>query len=231
VPTPYLPIVKAIAPNALTQHEQSESEQDREEQNLQDLAFREGAHHGVGDDVHQEFDRALLPGLRRVDLDRLGIDRPGIHVHADAGLKDIDHDQANDQRKRGDDLEINQRLQPDAADLLQILHAGDAVHDGAEDDWGDEHLDQLDEPVAERLHCLAEMRVEMAEQDTEHDRGEHLHVEMCVKRLVRDIGRHRTCRHHGLPSMLFGAGVIRTPLCVALSSARSTLAVIKSGAV
>ena len=85
---------------ALTQHEQSESEQDREEQNLQDLAFREGPDHGVGDDVHKEFDRALLPGLGRIDLDRLGIDRSGVHVHADAGLKDIDHDQANDQRKR-----------------------------------------------------------------------------------------------------------------------------------
>ena len=184
---------------ALTQHEQSESEQDREEQNLQDLAFREGPDHSVGDDVHKEFDRALLPGLGRIDLDRLGIDRSGVHVHADAGLKDIDHDQANDQRNRGEDLEIDERLQSDAADLLHILHAGDAMHDGAEDDRRDEHLDQLDKHVAQRLHGLAKVRVEMAQQDTEHDGGKHLHIEMRVKRFVRNIGSRRKCRIHGLP--------------------------------
>src|SRR4051794_13089749 len=130
---------------ALTQHEQSESEQDREEEYLQDLALREGAYHGVGDDVHQEFDRALLPGLRRIDLNRFGIDRSGVHVHADAGLKDVYHDQADDQGEAGDELEIEQRFHTDAADLLHILHAGDTVHDGTEDDRRDEHLDQLDE--------------------------------------------------------------------------------------
>ena len=105
----------------------------------------------------------------------------------------------DDQRKRGHDLEIDQRLHADAADLLHVLHAGDAVHDGAEDDRRDEHLDQLDEPVAERLHRLAELRVEMTQQDAEHDRGKHLHIEMRVKRLVRGIGSRRKCRIHGLP--------------------------------
>ena len=60
------------------------------------------------------------------------------------------------ERERGHDLEVEQRLEADAADLLHVLHAGDAVHDRAEDDRRDEHLDQLDEGVAERLHRLAQ---------------------------------------------------------------------------
>jgi len=73
------------------------------------------------------------------------------------------------------------------------------MHDGAEDDRRDEHLDQLDKQVAQRLHGLAKVRVEMAQQDTEHDGGKHLHIEMRVKRFVRNIGSRRKCRIHGLP--------------------------------
>ena len=184
-------------PAAFAEHGQREREQDREEQHLQDLALGEGADDGVGNDVHQEFDRALLPGLRGVDLDRFGIDRAHVDVHADAGLQDVDHDQADDQRQRGHDLEIDQRLQADAADLLHVLHAGDAVHHGAEDDRRDQHLDQLDEAVAERLHRHADVRIELPEQDADHDRGQHLHVEMGVERFARRC-RGRRCRRHGV---------------------------------
>ena len=65
--------------------------------------------------------------------DRLGVERRRVDVHAGAGLHDVDDDQPDDQRERADDLEIEQR-QAAAADLLHVLHAGDAEHDGAEDD-------------------------------------------------------------------------------------------------
>ena len=59
---------------------------------------------------------------------------------------------------RADDLEVEQRQAAGLADLLHVLHAGDADHDGAEDDRRDDHLDQLDEAVAERLHRRAGLR-------------------------------------------------------------------------
>ena len=59
--------------------------------------------------------------------------------------------QPDHQREGRDDLEIDQRLDADAADLLGILDMRDAGNHGAEDDRRDHHLDQLDEAVAERL--------------------------------------------------------------------------------
>ena len=51
--------------------------------------------------------------------------------------------------------EIGERLAGDAADLVQVAHAGDAGDHGQEDHRRDDHLDQLDEGVAERLQRLA----------------------------------------------------------------------------
>ncbi len=48
---------------ALAHHVQSEREQDRDEQHLQDLALGKRANHRVGYDVEQEFDGALRPAL------------------------------------------------------------------------------------------------------------------------------------------------------------------------
>src|SRR3712207_2713629 len=77
-------------------------------------------------------------------------------------------------------LEVDQRLDADPPDLLHVLHAGDAVHHRAEDDGRDQHLDQLDEGVAERLHLRPDLGPEVAEQDADHDGGQHLDVEVLV---------------------------------------------------
>ena len=104
----------------------------------------------------------------------LGIERCRVDVHAGAGLPKIDDHQADDQSERGHHLEVDQRLQPDPADLLHVLHAGDAVHHGAENDRRDQHLDQLDEEITQRLHLRAERWVEVPEQDAEHDGAQDL---------------------------------------------------------
>jgi hypothetical protein len=54
--------------------------------------------------------------------------------------------------ERGDDLEIDQGFDADAADFLCILDMGDSGYHRAEDDRRDHHLDQLDEAIAKRLH-------------------------------------------------------------------------------
>jgi hypothetical protein len=127
----------------LAQRVQGEGEQDGHEQHLQDLALGEGADHGRRDDVHQELDRALLAGLGGVGLDRRRIERRRVDVHPGTRLPQVDHDQADHQGHRGHDLEVDQRLQPDPADLLHVAHAGDAVHHRAEDDGRDQHLISL----------------------------------------------------------------------------------------
>ena len=186
---------------ALAERLQAEREQDGEEQHLQDLARRERADDRVGNDVHQELDRALLLGFRHEALDRPGVERLDVDVHVAAGLQGVHHDQADDQRNRGQHLEVDQRLEADASDLFHVLHAGDAMHDGAEDDRRDDHLDHLDEGVAERLHLLAEIRIEVPERDTDRDRGEHLHIETVIEWLALGRARRRRCVRHVAPPL------------------------------
>ena len=163
---------------------QREAEQHREQQHLQDLALGERVDDGGGDDVEQEIGRALhLAGLR-VGGDALGVERRRVDVHPAPGCTTLTIDEADDQRERADDLEVEQRVAAGLADLLHVLHAGDADDDRAEDDRRDDHLDQLDEAVAERLHRRAGLGKEVAEQNADDDRDDHLEVERLVERLV-----------------------------------------------
>ena len=90
----------------------------------------------------------------------------------------------DEQRERAHDLEVQQRQSRRSADLLHVLHAGDAGHHRAEDDRRDDHLDQLDEAVAERLHGGAGLGSEPAEHHAERDGQQHLQVEPTVGRAL-----------------------------------------------
>ncbi len=142
--------------------------------------------------AEQVGDDALLLGLRDVGRDRLGIERRGIDVEAVAGLQYLADQEADRERERRHRLEIEQRLDADAADLLEIAHRGDAVHDGAEDHRRDHHLDQRDEAVAERLELPAEVRIEIPDEDAERDRDQHLDVEDRVPGMTGRACQNRT---------------------------------------
>ncbi len=187
---------------ALAEPHDREAEQHREQQHLQDLALREGADHGVGNDVQHEVDALLRLGLLGIAGDRLGVRRS--IAEARAGLHQIADQQSDHQGEGRDDLEIDQRLDADATDLLGILDMGDARDDGAEDDRRDHHLDQLDEAVAERLDPLVggKRRPERASQRAKHDRDQDLDVENFVPRLAagtRRRSRGNGCRCHVSP--------------------------------
>ena len=98
-------------------------------------------------------------------------------MHPDPGLEHVGDDQPDDEGQGGHDLEIEERLEADAADRPQVAHAADAGDDSGEDDRTDEHLDQLDEGVAQRLEGGPEFRLEVAEQNARHDAEQHLTVE------------------------------------------------------
>ena len=134
---------------ALAETHQREAEQDRKQQDLEDFALREGADDGIRNDMQEEIDALLRLGLLGVAGDGLRVRHAAAETRA--GPDHIADDKTDHQREGGDDFEIDQRLDADAADLLGILYMRDAGYHGAEDDRRDHHLDQLDEAVAERL--------------------------------------------------------------------------------
>ena len=77
-----------------------------------------------------------LDGVR---LDSLGVQFASVHVHARAGLNDVDHQQANQQRKRGNDLKIDEGFPTYTAEFAHVADAGDSHHHGQKDNWADHH--------------------------------------------------------------------------------------------
>jgi hypothetical protein len=73
-----------------------------------------------------------------------------------------------------DDLEIYERAYPDPSNLREIPGRGDAVHDDAKHDHGNQHLDELDEAVAQRLHLKRQIRIGHAKSNTQSERNDDL---------------------------------------------------------
>src|SRR5207248_4556274 len=130
---------------ALAEPHQRKAEQDREQQNLKDLALRKGPDDGIGNDVQEKVDRLLRFRLFGIAGNRLRVRHAAAETRA--GPDQVTDEETDHQREGGDDLEINQRFDTNAADLLGILYMRDARYDGAEDDRRDHHIDQLDEAV------------------------------------------------------------------------------------
>ncbi|MCY1175704.1 hypothetical protein D9M73_159530 [compost metagenome] len=153
-----------------TQAMQGETEDHREHQHLQDIAVGEGADYGVRDDVEQEADRGLLRAGGGISGHAAGVQGADVDMHAGARLDHVHHHQANDQGDGRDDFEIEQRVATGLAHRLHALHASDTADHSAEDDRGNDHFDQFDEPVTQRFQGNAGLRVEVAQQDTDGDR-------------------------------------------------------------
>ena len=165
-------------------------EEHRKEEHLQDFAFREGAHDGVRDDVHQEFRRRLHLARARIGRDGPRVEGRRIDVHAGPRLHDVDEREADDQRDRRDDFKVEKREAARLADGLHVLHPRDAGDDRTEDHRRDDHLDETDEPVAEGLHLRADVGGDDAEDDADDDRADHLKVEHLVDGRALVAERH-----------------------------------------
>ena len=130
---------------------QRKAHQHRHQQHLQHIAARKRIKNSGGNDVEQKRHHALMLRLLGVLAEATHVEASHIHMQAHAGLQHIDDCQAQHQRQRGDQFEIAQRIEADAADATQIVHAGDAQHHRTEDDRRDDHLDQADEAITQRL--------------------------------------------------------------------------------
>ncbi len=204
---PYCPIVNAIAPKApigasftmmpmmrknicpaasiawrplaRSPRRTRDAGQDRDQQHLQQVALGEGVEEAGRDDAPGCGRRVVWPRpWRRWRL--LAVERRRVGVEAGAGLHDLADEHADQQRERRDHLEVDQRLQADAADLLEVAHRRDAVHDGAEDDRRDHHADQAMKASPSRFMRLAGLGREHAEQHAEDDRDQHLDVQLPI---------------------------------------------------
>ena len=155
----------------LAQRGERDAEKNREEDDLQDVAFREGVDDARGHDVREEVAEAHRLPLRRVLRDVAA--SHGRHVQAGARLGDVHDDEPDRERERRHDLEVDERLEADGADLLQVVHVGDAERDREEDDRPDHHPDERDERVAQRSHRTRGIRRDDAERHSDRDRDEN----------------------------------------------------------
>jgi hypothetical protein len=165
------------------------------QQHLQDIAAGQRAEEAVRNDPQEMADDAFLLGRGDVIRHRLGIECRRIDVETLAGLEQLADQEPDSECDGGYSLEIKQRLDADPADLAEIAHRADAVHDGAEDHRCDHHLDQRDEGVAQGLHRHAGLRKIMSDRDAERDGDEHLDVKHGVPGVPLRRGNGGGTRH------------------------------------
>ncbi|MNQ60005.1 hypothetical protein D3C85_742710 [compost metagenome] len=137
------------AAGLLAHQVQGAAEQHGEQQDLEDVVLGEGAEHRRRDQAQEEGHRPVhCLGPAAVDRRIAGREVVQVDARAVAQADAVGDHQADDQGEGGQHLEVDHRLQADAPHLLQVAGAGHTIDHHAEDDQGDQHLDQLDETIA-----------------------------------------------------------------------------------
>jgi hypothetical protein len=80
----------------------------------------------------------------------------GAHVDAGARVEQVGQHQADDDGDGGDDFEVDDGLQADAAQFLRVANSGDADDQRGNHDRDHDHLDQADKDIACRLQDVAD---------------------------------------------------------------------------
>src|SRR5260370_16382312 len=138
-----------------------EREQHTESDDLENVAAYHRVDHARRKRVHNRFDQRFGMAL----LDRLDdVDVAGRESYASSGLSEIHNRKSDEQRRGGDDLEINQRFDSHPSDLFQCAGTGDADHDGGDNQRRDDRLDQLDENVAQEITFVAPIGLQPSDQ-------------------------------------------------------------------
>ena len=164
---------------------EADPKDDREEQHLKHVVASEGVDRRGGDDVQDEAADPFALQLVRIGgvrIHRRSIELRGIDIHAVAGAED---ESEHDSEHQGDgchDLEVDEGLDADTPDLLEVAGSRDAMHDDAEDDWRDNHRNQLQKSVAQKLELDGEVRHRHAQHDAQQQRDKNLNEERLVQR-------------------------------------------------
>src|SRR6516225_8626683 len=153
---------------------QREAEEKRNKQNLKDVSPRERVEDRGGDDVYEKVRDALRFGLSRIICHSPCVQSSGIDIEAATGLHYVTDRESDQKRKCRDNFEIQKGLTADTADLLHVFHARNPGDQGAEDDQRNNHGDQANKRVAERLHRHSFRRADVAEEDGHSDAEQYL---------------------------------------------------------
>jgi hypothetical protein len=168
----------------ISDHRHGNPEQDGHEQRLQDVALGEGADEGGRDDTHEEADDGRLMRGGGILGNRSRVQRRGVDVQSTTRLDHIGDNKADDQGEGREKEEIGEGLARHPPNLPEIPHSGDARGDRQKDHRGDDHLDQFDKGVTQRLQAFAEIRPEMTNGPARHDRQQHNEVQAAIERLA-----------------------------------------------
>src|SRR4029077_15329841 len=131
---------------------ESHSEEDAEDYDLQDLVFGDGLGDVFGEDVDDE-----LRGGVRGGVEGFG-GGGGREADTFAGAAYVDGGETDEQRDGGDDFEIDQGLEAEAAYALEIGVACDADYERAEEERGDDDADEAEGDGAEEMAVCRERR-------------------------------------------------------------------------
>ena len=115
-------------------------------------------------------------------------------MESGAGLNEVSHDQAEDQGKKRGAGEVQECLDPDPSDRLDVAHCRDSRDDHEEDQRSDDHLDELNETIAQWPEGGPDIRPEMADEYTCDDGDQNLEEERLVQWLLLPRGRTRLQR-------------------------------------
>src|SRR5579862_7807010 len=112
------------------------------------------------------------------DGDGLG----GVRSHS--CFRDIDGNEANDERDGGEDFEVDERLEAETSDGAEFSVAGDAGDERAENERSDDDFDEPEKNVAEDLGREGDARCVEAELDA----GQHAEKDPSGKRAFAQSG-------------------------------------------
>ena len=128
---------------------ESHGKEDGEEDDLEHFVVGRGLEEALRHDVLEESGKR-----RRLLRQLLSLAGRRRELHADPRPSQVDRRQSDDERQGGDDLEIDEGLERQAADPLHVVAvAGDADHQAAEDQRHHDRLDHPEEDGRERLQA------------------------------------------------------------------------------
>jgi hypothetical protein len=166
-----LSIARTIGLPFLADGGDGEREEHAERDDLENVA----AHHRVDDAGGEGVDDSLDQRLRmrlRDGLDDVGV--RGGEGNADAGPGEVDDGQPDEERRGGDDLEVDERFRAHASDLFQRAAAGDPDDDGGENQRRDDGLDEVQEDVAQEVNGVPPIGPEVANGAADDEADEDL---------------------------------------------------------
>jgi len=176
---------------ALAERGNRNAREDREHHDLQDLVVGHGLDGGFR---HQMRDEFLQSEPRRLQVGgRIGVRDRKVETHA--GLQDVHHHHAEQERdQRGADKPAH-GLEPDAAERRARAHMGDADDQRGEHQGCDDHLDQAQEQICDERDVASDRRCRfrvrkclmtgVADRYSEHQADENQSCE---------VSRHRPLR-------------------------------------